>query len=427
MACKIHINGKGEPGVCHAEHGGCPFGEHFDTKEEARAHYELEMSHKTLDVNKPSKIEKPSFSIDDEDFSFVLKKDENATEERKNKGEYSEIYVAHFFMNSPEKILTENGSKPLTIESMTLGKGNNKVDYIVDDGYFFMELSNVVDENGRKKIVSQKANSESSKDVYNAISKGRGAFGSPAIQTGCVSMGFTDGRVPKASSSVKADIVCWDDKGEQRRISVKSYIGSNPTLINASKSSQMFYETKLPEGMSEETALKILDEIKDIKSTKEKLKYLAREGIDFDPTLGKTESSVFKKNLDSISSNAEKAYAAAVFTAVSDKKIPKELTEDYGNVLQNFATKMTHTTIVSDDDSITDFAVVTPTGNVKIMNFDTEEKATKYFTPRVSFSEPAKGKFDSGVFEIKDGSIKLMINAFGSISEKPLTTKPISS
>lgn len=47
MAEKFHINGKGEPGRCSAQHGGCPFGgenEHYVTKEGASVAYERSMA-----------------------------------------------------------------------------------------------------------------------------------------------------------------------------------------------------------------------------------------------------------------------------------------------------------------------------------------------------------------------------------------------
>lgn len=51
MAEKFHINSKGEPGRCSAQHGGCPFGsedEHYATREGASAAYERSMSDGTL-------------------------------------------------------------------------------------------------------------------------------------------------------------------------------------------------------------------------------------------------------------------------------------------------------------------------------------------------------------------------------------------
>lgn len=47
MAQKFHINSKGEPGRCSAQHGGCPFGsesEHYATKESASLAYEQSMN-----------------------------------------------------------------------------------------------------------------------------------------------------------------------------------------------------------------------------------------------------------------------------------------------------------------------------------------------------------------------------------------------
>lgn len=51
MAEKFHINTKGEPGKCYAQHGGCPFGgedEHYATKDGASAAYERSMHSDTL-------------------------------------------------------------------------------------------------------------------------------------------------------------------------------------------------------------------------------------------------------------------------------------------------------------------------------------------------------------------------------------------
>lgn len=41
---KYHINKKGVPSLCKAEKGGCPFGTHYDTKEEASNEYDKKMS-----------------------------------------------------------------------------------------------------------------------------------------------------------------------------------------------------------------------------------------------------------------------------------------------------------------------------------------------------------------------------------------------
>lgn len=51
MSEKFHINTRGEPGKCHAEHGRCPFGseeEHYATKGGASAAYERSMHGDTL-------------------------------------------------------------------------------------------------------------------------------------------------------------------------------------------------------------------------------------------------------------------------------------------------------------------------------------------------------------------------------------------
>lgn len=65
MKGKFHINSKGEPGVCSASNGGCPFGEHYSTVEEAQKAYDktwgeghLKSLNKTKRNNKNSPSEK---------------------------------------------------------------------------------------------------------------------------------------------------------------------------------------------------------------------------------------------------------------------------------------------------------------------------------------------------------------------------------
>lgn len=64
---RYHINKKGIPALCKAEKGGCPFGTHYETKEEASNEYNKEMSleHGILPETSKAKLslsERKSFS-----------------------------------------------------------------------------------------------------------------------------------------------------------------------------------------------------------------------------------------------------------------------------------------------------------------------------------------------------------------------------
>jgi hypothetical protein len=59
MSDKFHVNSKGEPGKCSAQHGGCPFGgesDHHSSPEDARKAFEQANAEATFPVKSPRKI-----------------------------------------------------------------------------------------------------------------------------------------------------------------------------------------------------------------------------------------------------------------------------------------------------------------------------------------------------------------------------------
>lgn len=59
MSDKFHVNGKGEPGKCSAQHGGCPFGgesEHHSSPEDARTAFEQANAAATFPVKSSRKV-----------------------------------------------------------------------------------------------------------------------------------------------------------------------------------------------------------------------------------------------------------------------------------------------------------------------------------------------------------------------------------
>lgn len=71
MSKKFHVNAAGEPGVCHAKNGGCPFGdvnEHYDSMDDARQAYEKKMS--ALKETLMTPMRKPIRNVSSSSYDF---------------------------------------------------------------------------------------------------------------------------------------------------------------------------------------------------------------------------------------------------------------------------------------------------------------------------------------------------------------------
>lgn len=430
---RIHISKKGLPATCTAAEGQCPLNsEHFNTVEEAHKSIENNLLEEFGGAfNQVSKFDMPpNFEMKISSYTDYFKLNSETKPESKNKGEYSELYAAYYLLNG-RKIFTPTGVKPLSINSMRLYRNDSKKGS--GDGYYVDYRVNVDSEGLRSRFINKEDRTFSyevldkedhDQNIFNFIKKGNGRSfkSSYAIQQACVELGFEDGMIPKADSKHKADLVGWDDNGEERRISVKSFIGSEPGLINQSKQSAMTFKTKIPDNVDEEEIKDLLNKMEG-QPTKRKVAMLKRMGVNFDPVSGTPVSKAFKNNLDTVDGdNARAAYSAAIWGSVESKyEVPDHLKNSYRNVLHGFASKMTHSEIVSDDKAVTDWMIINKDGRATVYNFKNEQETGKFFERRVKFSEGNKQRDKkTGSFEIKDGHIEFYMNTVGVFYERPI-------
>lgn len=407
-----HINRRGEPGRCRAKQQ-CPFDEHYATPEEARGAFERLQSGEAPTSPLSSAdlaAGRPTISLDDVAWGKTYRLEKGAKQETKNRGEYSEFYATLHLLSS-EKPAFAPGSEPFTVESLRVGGREFVVAKTADShGVLVRGLG----ERAAAYIPDPAVHLEA---IKADITGGKTAtFKSRAVQSACVNLGFTSGRVPKAASTFKADLVAWDDGGREHRISVKSFMGSAPSLINASQQSELRYSAALPKGVTAEELEETLSD--PAVSTKEKVAFLRSKGVVFDPTRGEAVAGKFKKNLAKVHPLAQQAYCAAAFEAAdSSSRVPEELQEAYHHTLHAFASRMTHSTMEPESQAVTDFLSVGKRGTITVVNFPTPAEAGAYFAERVRFQEPSKERHSTGEFTVANGKVFFKLNAFASLSE----------
>jgi len=415
---KIHIGRNGKPGKCTADPGNCPFGgsnEHFENEEQA---YEAEYAGAGVALTKTNgQLGRPMPEFDHNTAKFsIFRMDEGAKPETKNKGEYSELHALATCLSDREMIFNA-GSEPFEITAVQAK--NHKYKIVDEDGEKAVYLQDPI---GDVYSITT-ADDDRLNDLSNAISKGKKTFKSPTVQAECVRLGFLNGRIPKAPAGDKSDLSVWDENGKEHRLSIKSYLGHDPALMSASKGSEMTYEADLPDGMTQEDAESLVKETEEM-STKEKIKYLKNKGIEFDPDSGAPTHEKFKKNLESVDPDSQRAYSRGVFSiADSNTEMSDDLKEPFNKTIGAFSTRMTYTEKVPQGKEITDFMTINQNGRASIMNFEDDRQAGEYFSKRLTFSEPADSKFPSGKLNVKNGRISLLLNSNASISQVPRTKR----
>ena len=426
-----HITKSGNVAECNATIRNCPLGgAHFSNEDEAYQWLEVD-SGGVFESISSTIYSRPTWDYSSAGFrGFQLNPD--AVDEKKNKGDYSEVYGAFYLVSEKSENVGFYGQKPWILESMVLGDRDQKTEIIRDEeGYLYI--------NNGEKIISISPFSETEiKSLHEKIQKGPTSDGStfhiPEMKEKCVRIGLTDGKIPKAPSKSKADLICWDDRGIEHRISIKSFIGFNPTLINVSQASETKFVTSLPNGVSESEIKEYLEKASQNKTpTKEIVSELKRKGIVFNPEEGIFSSGTtpqgkdydFGQQLDSIDPEARKAYSCAVFqVADSNVEIPSSKKDAYYKTLATFATRMTHTELGNKTSAVNEFMFINGrSGTPELRKFSDDLECGEYFSKRLSFSEASKGGSRSGVFEVENGKISLILNSQGKLSQDPVLRK----
>lgn len=456
----FHVNKKGVKGKCGAKSKeSCPYyddkdqnGGHFGTEEEIEEYVSNKFSQPELskglysyNVNigekgarEPQTMTEafsrpePNFSYSTFSFGEPFTLDSGAKLESKNKGEYSEMAALVSVLS--EKSVHVSTFSPNKWEPSSVSIGN--MEYIIrqdeedpDDPDYKpkpMVFCRPVDSDPStpgKRVLSAD-DTETSSYLIDAIKSGSSTartFGSPSIQRACVAFGFTDGRVPKAPSSSKADMVVWDKEGKEHRVSVKSYLGSDPALTSPSKSSAVRWETRSP--LSKEETKGLVEELNNSTNLtpSDKFKILKKRGILFSADEGSPVSKSFKENMNNLGEGPRKAYSKALFNIVdSSTGYPDSdpnLKKDWNTTLDAFSRGMTYTDMETKDKWVTDFMTISQDGKTRVHNFSNEQECGEYMAKRIRV-QPSGSKTGSPM-ELsvsENGIVKMKLNGGLSLS-----------
>lgn len=243
-------------------------------------------------------------------------------EAMQNKGEMSEMYALLKIIH--QKVLQYGDKQSLPSDrTMRVLKIKNKQKTIL-----IHDISvEVISENGESNIISasQLLNQHQLDDIVLSIKNESGTFYNAAITQSIQTLGLD---VIKGTSYEKADVYLdfKDDVfNENQGVSVKSFLGGSPTLLNASSATNFIFEiNNLDAGC--------IDEINAI-SSRSKIKDRIAKIIDMggDFSFIGCENKVYESNLKKTDSNMPEMLADALlsyFKKASSNKLSDYLPKD---------------------------------------------------------------------------------------------------
>lgn len=203
--------------------------------------------------------------------------------ETKNKGEWTELLVFVKLL-AEQKLHLSDKDLNKKLDFLNISKvttRNLDLDFFILDKTKIKAVNNVSGEN--KTIdISNILDKNSLEEITASIQDGKGTFNIPEFKIIQNSLGFNvvKGGTSNQKSDIVLDIYNKEIKKENEGFGIKSYLGSKPTLLNASGNTNFIFEIK---GLSQSS----IDEINAIE-TKTKLK----DRIIFIEELGGTFSYV---------------------------------------------------------------------------------------------------------------------------------------
>lgn len=416
-----HINKRGQPGECRAVKA-CPFGgeqRHCESVEEI---YSLIEREQTIALRG-----EPTFTLDEvpvnENSVYTL--DPHAQLESKNKGEFAELYVAHSIL-SDHRLKFAPGSTTWTPRSLRVGVNDYKR---VPEGWYvetankdvsFLHLKEAEVSSENVFVDIKSANTRRRAEDENQAT-GNSYISTPTIQQAAVNLGFTDGKVPKAPSNLKADLIAWDKRGHTKRISIKSYLSGSatPAILSVSNSGSINYSAKRPEGMTDDEVIDIIFEANNKTASADALAVLKKHGITFSPQESSAHNPQLARNLKRVHPQAMEAYSTRLLASASKStKWSKDLDQAYKATLTAFATRMTPQTLSPKSESITDFMTVHGNGEIEVRNFKSNEALEEYVSDR---SDITTGGKTTVAYE--NGEFILNLKAQAGFSKNKKTTK----
>ena len=221
-----------------------------------------------------------------------------------NKGEWSEAYTfLKLILDKKIKLCDEDlKSKDNDFKILKVSNLNIEEEIILNNGEF--EVNDL-------KIGKEILSKEKIKEFKNEILNGSGTF-----KIEMANNVFNEIKIPLkkgGNSSQKADILLSLSKdgyeSELEGMGIKSYLGSKPTLLNASTKTNFIYEIvnfredDLAKINSIKTSSKIRDRLKAIRKKKYSIKF------------DKAESKTFSDNLQKVTENAPEILASLLLNS----------------------------------------------------------------------------------------------------------------
>lgn len=187
--------------------------------------------------------------------------------ETKNKGEWTELLVfVKLLLEQKLNLSDENLNKKDYIFNISkITTSNLGIDFAIIDNNTIQAIDNLT---GKKKNIdiSTFLNEKTLNNITKIIGEGKATFNIPEFEIIQQKLGFNV--VKGGNSSQKSDIVLdiksHEIEKEKEGFGIKSYLGSKPTLLNASGNTNFIFEVK---GISQDQ----IDSINEI-DTKTKLK-----------------------------------------------------------------------------------------------------------------------------------------------------------
>ena len=234
------------------------------------------------------------------EYMFILEKGNNNMKKTNNKGEWTELYTFAKLLLDQKLFLSDknlNSTGDLFIIKKVTTQNLN-----LDFELISQQLVRSIDKNSKVKKdinISSIINNATLENIVNKIKNGTGTFEIPDFEIIQNKLGFTV--VKGGTSSQKADISLDIEHStfvkENEGFGIKSYLGSKPTLLNASGNTNFIFEIK-------NLNTNLITRINNI-STKTKLKDRIETIISNDGEFSflKAEKETMNYNLKMIDSN----------------------------------------------------------------------------------------------------------------------------
>jgi DNA (cytosine-5)-methyltransferase 1 len=241
--------------------------------------------------------------------------------ETKNKGEWTELLVFVKLL-AEQKLYLSDKNLNKKVDSFNLKKvttRNLDLDFYIIDKSTIKSINNVTKENNQIDI-SELLSEENLDLIKDSIINGKRTFTIPEFDIIQKSLGFDV--VKGGTSSQKSDIVLDIQNDEVDKtdegFGIKSYLGSKPTLLNASGNTNFIFriddfdETKIDEVNAIDSKAKLKDRILFIEEFGGKFKYVGAEKETMEHNLKISDSlmpnivghlltSFYKKRISSLS------------------------------------------------------------------------------------------------------------------------------